>query len=127
MANVRHGKGEKFREIPLNKDARSAFIKMHYKEHAGSDAFIFIGQRGNLRSRGIQLMLQRALSGSALQSISPHQLRHTFCKNLVDAGIGLEKVASLAGHERLDTTKIYCQPSFSDLSDAVETISEEES
>jgi len=36
----------------------------------------------------------------------------------------LEKVASLAGHERLDTTKLYCQPSFADLNDAVEKIGE---
>ena len=45
-------------------------------------------------------------------------------KNLVDAGVNLEKVAVLAGHERLDTTKLYCHPSFTDLSDAVERIGE---
>ena len=38
----------------------------------------------------------------------------------------LEKVASLAGHESLDTTKIYCTPSLYDLSQAVEKIGEEE-
>lgn len=119
---VNAGKGRKYREVPLNKDARQAFFDLDHKIHAGSDAFIFRGQRGVLTPRGVQLMLKRLnIPG---ESLSPHQLRHTFCKNLVDSGISLEKVASLAGHERLDTTKLYCHPSFADLSEAVERIGE---
>ena len=38
--------------------------------------------------------------------------------------MNLEKVDVLAGHERLDTTKLYCYPSFADLSEAVEQIEE---
>ena len=56
-------------------------------------------------------------------AVSPHTLRHTFCKNLVDAGVGLERVAALAGHESLDTTRRYCMPSLRDLEKAVELIS----
>jgi len=119
---VNAGKGRKYREVPLNKDARQAFLDLDHKNHAGSDAFIFSGQRGVLTPRGVQLMLKRLNTPG--ESLSPHQLRHTFCKNLVDAGISLEKVASLAGHERLDTTKLYCHPSFADLSEAVERIGE---
>ena len=52
-------------------------------------------------------------------------LRHTFCKNLVNAGVGLEKVAALAGHESLETTRRYCTPSLKDLEHAVELIGEE--
>lgn len=118
------GKGCKYREIPLNKDARLALFKLDYTLHAGSDNFVFKGQRGPLTPRGVQLMLNRLHLSGVLCTISPHQLRHTFCKNLVDAGISLEKVAMLAGHERLDTTKLYCQPSYSDLSEAVEKIGE---
>ena len=121
---VNAGKGSKYRDIPLNKDARLAFFSMDYTIHAGSDAFIFTGQRGALSSRGVQLMLNRLKFPEELGAVSPHQLRHTFCKNLIDAGVSLEKVASLAGHERLDTTKLYCQPSFADLSEAVERIGE---
>jgi len=121
---VNAGKGCKYRDIPLNKDARLAFFNLDYTIHAGSDAFIFTGQRGVLGSRGVQLMLNRLKFPEELGAVSPHQLRHTFCKNLVDAGVSLEKVAYLAGHERLDTTKLYCQPSFADLSEAVERIGE---
>lgn len=121
---INAGKGCKYREVPLNKEARFAFLALDYIINAGSDTFIFNGQRGGLGPRGIQLMLKRLRIPEEIGMISPHQLRHTFCKNLVDAGVSLEKVASLAGHERLDTTKLYCQPSFSDLSDAVERIGE---
>ena len=121
---VNAGKGSKYREVPLNKDARQSFFDLGYKDYASKDSFIFIGQRGTLSPRGIQLMLKRLNLSNELEIISPHQLRHTFCKNLVDAGVNLEKVAVLAGHERLDTTKLYCHPSFTDLSDAVERIGE---
>ncbi|CAO4847597.1 MAG: Tyrosine recombinase XerC [Holosporales bacterium] len=63
-----------------------------------------------------ELLLKRLNMPGELSTLSPHQLRHTFCKNLVDARVSLEKVASLAGHERLDTTKLYCHPSLADLS-----------
>jgi len=45
--------------------------------------------------------------------------RHTFSKNLIDAGISLEKVASLLGHSSLNTTRIYTTPGEIDLENAV--------
>lgn len=122
--SVNAGKGCKYREIPLNKEARLALFNLDYITHAGNDDFVFQGQRGTLTPRGIQLMLNRLRIPGELGAVSPHSFRHTFCKNLVDAGVSLEKVAMLAGHERLDTTKLYCQPSFSDLTDAIEKIGE---
>jgi len=38
----------------------------------------------------------------------------------------LEQVAALAGHESLETTRRYCQPSYHDLEKAVQVIGEEE-
>lgn len=122
--SVNAGKGVKYREIPLNKEVRFALEALDYPSHAGVDEFVFQGQRGTLTPRGIQLMLNRLHVPGELGKISPHYFRHTFCKNLVDAGVSLEKVAMLAGHERLDTTKLYCQPSFADLSEAIERIGE---
>jgi integrase/recombinase XerC len=123
---VRQGKGSKYREIPLNKDARNAFLSIEYKNYSGYDTQVFIGQRGPIKERAVQLMLRRQLKNTDIFDITPHQLRHSFCKNLVNAGVSLEKIAALAGHESLDTTKIYCQPSLSDLDAAVAKIGEEE-
>ena len=126
VLTVRYSKANRYRSIPLNKDARSALSTLGFVNMVGKDQAIANGQRGQLSSRGIQLIIKRRLEYTELDFVSPHILRHTFCKNLVDAGVSLEKIALLAGHESFDTTRLYCQPSFNDLSDSVEKISEEE-
>ncbi len=54
-----------------------------------------------------------------LEDCTRHTLRHTFGKTLVDAGVPLDQVATLMGHESLDTTKVYTRPSKRDLERAV--------
>lgn len=122
---VHHGKGEKRREVPLNKDARDMLISMGYLQHVGQSALIFQGQRGPLTPRGVQFLLQY-YSSIIKEKITPHSLRHTFCKNLINVGVGLEKVAIMAGHENLETTRRYCEPSMLDLQQAVDLIGEKE-
>jgi integrase/recombinase XerC len=121
---VRSGKGSKRRTIPLNKDARSGFLLLGYEQNQGTDKPVMVGQRGRLTRRGIEHLVEKYRGD--LEGFSCHSLRHTFCKNLVDGGIGLEKVAALAGHESLETTRRYCQPSYHDLEKAVQVIGEEE-
>lgn len=54
--------------------------------------------------------------------MTPHTLRHTFGKNLVDAGVGLDRVVQLLGHESVATTRIYATPSEQDLQREVEKV-----
>ena len=70
--------------------------------------------------------LKQKMGLNHTNGFSCHSLRHTFCKNLIDGGIGLEQVAAFAGHESLETTRRYCQPSYHDLEKAVRAIGEEE-
>lgn len=51
--------------------------------------------------------------------MTPHVLRHTFAKQVLDAGGDLATVQRLLGHERLETTAIYTQPTAHDLEAAV--------
>jgi integrase/recombinase XerC len=121
---VRSGKGSKRRVVPLNKDARGALLILGYEENHGLDKPVIIGQRGKMTRRGIQSLLEKYQGD--LDDFSCHNLRHTFCKNLVDAGVSLEKIAALAGHDSLETTRRYCEPSPHDLALAVELIGEED-
>jgi len=121
---VRSGKGRKRREVPLNLDARNALEAAGFRLYAGQRVPVFYGQRGPLTPRGVQSMMERYASGINAE-ITPHALRHTFCKNLVNAGVGLEKVAALAGHENMQTTRRYCEPSMKDLEGAVALIGED--
>ncbi len=119
---VRSGKGGKRREIPLNKDARKVLEDLGYSNHKGKKEAIFMGQRGPMTPRGVESMFRKYVAHTELDEVTPHKLRHTFCKNLIDAGVSLEKVAMLAGHENLETTRRYCSPSDHDLEAAVELI-----
>jgi len=56
---------------------------------------------------------------AGIAGLTPHILRHTFAKNLIDAGRPLTVVAALMGHESLDTLAIYTRPSRDDLARAV--------
>ena len=70
-------------------------------------------------------MLKRFGQKAELKNLTPHMLRHTFGKNLVDRGVGLEKVAALLGHSSLNTTRIYVKPNQKDLEDAVDELVDE--
>ena len=63
---------------------------------------------------------------AGIEDVTPHSLRHTCAKNLVDRGVSLDRVARILGHESLDTTAIYTQPSQADLAREVEKIAWEE-
>jgi len=68
-----------------------------------------------LKPSGIRYLMQRYAYVERLEDVTPHTLRHTFSKNLVDAGAPIDRVATLLGHENVDTTKIYTTPSDQDL------------
>ncbi len=125
LLTVLQGKGGKRREVPLNYDARQVLLDLGYKQNAGKKDWIFVGQRGRLTARGVQTLFRKYADSIKLNNLSPHSLRHSFCKNLLNAGVSLEKIAILAGHESLDTTRLYLEPSLKDLANAVEAISEE--
>ena len=61
----------------------------------------------------------KLMIGSRLEDVTAHTLRHSFAKNLVDPGTPIDQVATPLGHESLDTTRIYTQPSERDLERAV--------
>ena len=120
---VRLGKGMKTREIPLNRDVRKALEEYFAVFEGKGDEPLFSGQRGPLSANGIWEIVKKYAYQARLEHCSPHTLRHTFGKNLVDAGTPLDQVALLLGHESLDTTKIYTAPRAADLEKAVERVS----
>jgi integrase/recombinase XerC len=125
---VRQGKGGKQRIVPLNLDARRALQDwLNARPEDGTD-FIWIAvesdQEQALSSRSVQRALTRIGHQAGLSTLTPHMLRHNFAKNLIDSGVGLEKVASLLGHSSLNTTRIYVTPNQADLERAVDQITQ---
>ncbi len=98
---VRQDKGSKKREVPLNRIAREA-LKDWMNVRTAGDA-LFEGKRGDrLSPSGVYRRLVELARRAKLEDVSPHTLRHTFSKNLVDAGVGLEHVAALLGQSNLN-------------------------
>jgi site-specific recombinase XerD len=108
---VRHRKEGKSRCVPLNDHALAALFALGYEQDAG----ILRGQRGPLSPRVIQWSLARYGTLAQIDALSPRVLRHTYCKNLIDAGVSLEQVAARAGHASLESTRRYCTPSRPEL------------
>jgi integrase/recombinase XerC len=117
---VREGKGTKRREIPLNAKARKALIEyLRLRPNVNND-FLLVGQRNEgVQSKTVQRAVQRFAKVADLDEVTPHILRHTFAKSLIDNGVSIEKVATLLGHSNLNTTRIYTTPGLLDLEDAV--------
>jgi site-specific recombinase XerD len=56
------------------------------------------------------------------RAIHPHQLRHGFASNVMDAGGAVDEAQELLGHARVGSTQIYLHPSPQRLRDAVERV-----
>ena len=84
---------------------------------------MFLGQREErLQSKTVQRSVQRFAKEAGLENVTPHILRHSFAKALIDNGVTLEKVAILLGHNNLNTTKIYTTSGELDLEEAVNSL-----
>ncbi len=116
---VRQGKGMKARSVPLSLQVRKdleAYLEARKKE---DEVRLFLGQRGPLSEWGIHAVVKKYAYQAHLEDVTAHTLRHSFGKNLVEAETPLDQVATLLGHESLNTTRIYTQPSERDLERAV--------
>ena len=121
---IRRGKGNKQRTIHLNSDALKAieeWLKIRPKHPENNFVFFALETDSSkaLSSRSVQRAVRRLGEDAGLPKLSPHTLRHTFAKNLVNSGVSLEKIAALLGHTNLNTTRIYITPSQQDLENAV--------
>jgi len=123
---VRSGKGETYREVPLNAEVRASITswkKTRTKLFPDlSDHALFLSLKGKrLSTRAIDLQL-RQLGREAGVALSAHVLRHTCLTNLVRRGNDLVLVAEIAGHKRLETTRRYSLPSLQDRETAMEEL-----
>jgi integrase/recombinase XerD len=56
------------------------------------------------------------------RQVTPHQLRHAFGSNLVDAGGTIDEVQELLGHASMSSTEVYLHPDPSRLRSAVDRV-----
>ena len=134
MITVREGKGTKRRSIPLNPTV-VGILKDYLDSQSDNRAriatssndqfpFLFYGQkRTPLTDRGVRYIIKKYAYIAKIEHVSPHSLRHTCAKNLIDAGQPIDRVAKILGHSSVNTTTIYTMPTERDLQKTMDSIS----
>ena len=109
---VRHGKGDKARQVPLGGAADRALAAYLPARQAlgASGPALFVNYEGErLTSRSVQRMVR------TWGPTTPHGLRHTFATHLLDEGVDLRAIQDLLGHASLASTQIYTKVSLDHL------------
>ncbi|MDQ2729272.1 MAG: tyrosine-type recombinase/integrase [Actinomycetota bacterium] len=130
-ARVRSGKGDAYREVPLNSVCRAGLDEWskaradQLAEAVGASAVteaLWLSRAGSaMTARAVDLVIRR-LAKDANLVLSAHTLRHTAVTNLIRSGADVVMVAEIAGHRRLDTTRRYSLPSEADKDAALEAV-----
>ena len=123
---VRSGKGDTYREVPLNAATRTAVTdwlnqRRDLPNANTATALLLTTQGAHLSERAIDRVIRLVGATAGLQ-LSAHVLRHTFCTNLVRQHNDLILVAELAGHTRLETLRRYSLPTSADRQAAVDAL-----
>ncbi len=119
MLLVRHGKGNKSRQLPVGGAADRALLAYVPIRRAlgATGTALFVNATGErLTPRSVQRMVKRwTIAGGVHAAATPHALRHSFATHLLDEGVDLRAIQELLGHASLASTQIYTKVSLDHL------------
>lgn len=120
------GKGIKFREVPLNMDARKYIKEYLDSRPKGSTDYLFLSQKtGTKLTRTAVFEIIKKYGELAGIKISPHILRHSFATiSLRKKKVDIRMLQDILGHKSLDTTARYTKPTMEDKQKAIEYLYE---
>ena len=108
-----YGKGSKERKNYLT-DGAKFYLKRYLRtrEQEGlEDKPLFVTldrPHDRLTVAGVQNMLRELGKRAGVENTHPHRFRRTIATDLLNRGMPIEQVKTFLGHEKLDTTMIYC-------------------
>ncbi|MEP6645165.1 MAG: site-specific integrase [Acidobacteriaceae bacterium] len=101
---ITHSKNGKIRYIPLNSEALSAFQTLY--ERSTGKGYVFVSATGS-HLRGPRHWSEPSAREAGMNQFTWHDLRHTFASRLVMAGVDLNTVRELLGHQTVQMTIRY--------------------
>lgn len=116
FALILRGKGDKERTLPVPPPLQKDLVRYLKWRRGEGDALdsetpLFSSSQGGLKplaARSLFYIVKTySLKGEVAGSISPHSTRATFIGASLEAGIPLEKVAHLVGHQDVNLTRSY--------------------
>ena len=124
---IRSGKGDRYREVPLNENARDAIREWilernnRFEGMEVGDALFLNPQGWRMSATSLDRIVRKTGEACGI-SLSAHVLRHSCLTNLVRNGHDLILVAEIGGHKRLETTRRYALPTRMDKQRALDSL-----
>ena len=106
--NIRHGKGNKQRQVPISPRLLSA-LRLYWQEYQ-PQTLLFPGKdpSSHYAHTTIQKFVRKATRQANIQKkVTPHTLRHSYATGLLEAGVDILTISRLLGHASLMTTMVY--------------------
>ena len=101
------GKGNKERTVFID-DITAMLLRRYLDSRDDNLEPLFVGKGGRrLLPGGVRAMMNRLEKQSGVANVHPHRFRRTLATSLIDRGMPIQEVASILGHEKLDTTMKY--------------------
>ncbi len=123
VLSVRGGKGRKDRSVPLHPQlipTLHRYLDEKEKRRRFSEwLFSSLKSEKRLTNKNLYAILRR-ISKTARVKFTPHMLRHTFGRELVEADFNIYKLKEVMGHASVATTQAYVALSSQSIKDSFE-------
>lgn len=118
---IRHGKGNKRREVPVDVGLLRS-LQVHL--NGRTTGYLFENRLHKaFTARRIQQLVKEVAEGAGIRiNMYPHLLRHTRATDLAENGVTMEILNKLLGHDKLETTQIYTRTAQLDVRLALKSI-----
>ncbi len=121
------GRGDKLRVVPISERAAAALANYLQRgrpvmSSRTEERALFVNPRGaRLTRQGLWLIIKEYVKEAEIATpVTPHTLRHTFTKHMLDRGADLQNVQRLLGHSNITTTQVYSHLADNDRDDRSE-------
>ena len=104
------GKGAKERTVYLNSKS-CIHLKQYLDTRNDDNPALFVGIKRphqRLSKESIELIVRKIGKDAGVKQTHPHRFRRTMATNAINRGMPIQEVKELLGHEKMDTTMIYC-------------------
>lgn len=113
IIRVRHGKGDKAREVMLSPKLLVA-LRTYWRAARPPMPYLFVSQKTGkpVRAETVRTAMKRARRDAGLRKpVTPHMLRHSFATHLLEGGTDVRVIQHLLGHASVATTMRYTRVS----------------
>lgn len=103
------GKGSKERIVYLS-DVSMLYINDYLQSRKQESVYLFTNERNAdpLCKENIRRILRNLSTRAKVENVHPHRFRRTGATNALRRGMPIQEVSIMLGHEKIETTMIYC-------------------